>query len=409
MLQPLPNKGTEWIPITMENMNDDLEGYVCVEFEFPEGTRYPCLPVHGALKDRLYFPLKGISYCTMVEIREALRLGCKIKKIKGYGFKPSDKEINHDLKAFMKEMLEFKTQSPKGSLEHETYKLIANALIGKLAQRRAEDHLDYAQELYATYGVPLSKFRFKGREKVGSTWAPEWASLILGKARALMSQFINEGALMTVTDSVLLPNNASLECEALKELRQVGSDLEAEPYGVESALIVRSKLYALMDAKGEIVKEAHHAVHLSSEQCKEIFEKALELGYDPDIEGNKEHIIKLNEALMKGKPLGSSELKPSRIYFRWDYKRILSQELINMFREYSDTKPIDDVVKFESEAFAVMKHQRAKLKRGRPKEYPIELAEQVKALKAQDKSYREIAKALGISLGKVQRIIKALK
>ena len=408
MLQPLPNKDTKWIPITMENMNDEaLEGYVCVEFEFPEGTRYPCLPVHGALKDRLYFPLKGISYCTMAEVREALRLGCKIKKIEGYGFKPSDKEFNHDLKAFMKEMLELKAQSPKGSLEHETYKLIANALIGKLAQRRCEDHLDYAQELYATYGVPLGKFRFKGREKVGSTWAPEWASLILGKARALMSQFINKGALMTVTDSVLLPSNVNLECEALKDLRQVGSDLEAEPYEVESALIVRSKLYALLDANGEIVKEAHHAVHLSSEQCKEIFKKALELGYDPDIEGNKEHITKLKEAIFKGKPLGSSELKPSRIYFKWDYKRILSQEPINMFREYSDTKPIDDVVKFEDEAFTVMKHQRAKLKRGRPREYPLELAEQVKALKAQGKSYRQIAKALSISLGKVQRILKA--
>jgi hypothetical protein len=410
MLQPLPNKDTEWLEISKDNFEKEgLEGFVCVEFEFPKSTRYPCLPVHGALKDRLYFPLKGISYCTMSEVREALRLGCKIKKIEGYGFIPSEKEINHDLKAFMKEMLEFKAQSPKGSLEHETYKLIANALIGKLAQRRAEDHLDYAQELYAMYEVPLGKFRFKGREKVGSTWAPEWASLILGKSRALMSQFINEGALMTVTDSVLLPSNASIECEALKELRQVGSDLDAEPYEVESALIVRTRLYALRDAKEEIVKEAHHAVHLSSEQCKEIFKKALELGYNPDIEGNKEHIIKINEALLKGKPLGSSELKPSKIYFKWDYKRALSLEPINMFREYSDTKPLENVAEYEAQTFVVMKHQRAKAKRGRPKEYPKELVEQVKALKAQGKSYREISKALNISLGKVQRIIKALK
>jgi len=410
MLQPLPNKDTEWFPISMNNFkNEGLEGFVCVEFEFPESTRYPCLPVHGVLKDRLYFPLKGISYCTMSEVREALGLGCKIKKIEGYGFIPSEKEFNHDLKAFMKEMLELKSQSPKGSIEHETYKLIANALIGKLAQRRAEDNLDYAQELYALHGVPLDKFRFKGREKVGSTWAPEWASLILGKARALMSQFINKGALMTVTDSVLLPINANVECEALKELKKVESDLHAEPYEIERALIVRTRLYALLDAKSEIVKEAHHAVHLTSEQCKEIFEKALEMGYDPDIEGNRDHIVKLREALLKGKPLGSSEMKPSRIYFKWDYKRVLSHEPINMFREYSDTKPIDDVVKSESDAFTVMKHQRAKAKRGRPREYPLELAERVKALKAQSKSYRQIAKSLGISLGQVQRIIKALK
>jgi len=410
MLQPLPNKDTEWLEISMDNFEkEDLEGFVKVEFEFPQSTLYPCLPVHGALKDRLYFPLKGISYCTMSEVREALRFGCKIKKIEGYGFMPSEKEINHDLKAFMKEMLELKAQSPKGSLEHETYKLIANALIGKLAQRRCEDHLDYAQELYAMHGVPLDKFHFKSREKVGSTWAPEWASLILGKARALMSQFINKGALMTVTDSVLLPINAKIECEALNELRHVGSDLDAEPYEVESALMVRTRLYALIDAKEEIVKEAHHAVHLSSDQCKEIFKKALKLGYDPDIKGNRDHIIRLREALLKGKPLGSSELKPSKIYFRWDWKRTLSLPHINMFHEYSDTKPIEDVVKYESDSFTIMKHQRAKAKRGRPREYPLELTEQVKALKAQGKSYRQIAKALNISLGKVQRIMKALK
>jgi len=405
MLQPLPSKETEWIAITEGNLKAKaLEGYVCVEFEFPESTRYPCLPVHGRLNDRLYFPLSGISYCTMSEVREALRLGCRIKNIHGYGFMASKREINHDLKAFMKDMLNLKAQSPKGSIEHETYKLIANALIGKLAQRRPEGNLDYAQELFIAHGVPLDRKPW-GREKVGSTWAPEWASLILGKSRALMSQFINKGALMTVTDSVLLPSNANIECEALNELRQVGSDLVAEPYEVESGLLVRTRLYALMDGKGKIIKEAHHAVHLSPDQVKEIFKKALKLGCDPDIEGIRDHIIGLSEALRTGKPLGSSELKPSRIYFRWDWKRTLSLPLINMFHEYSDTKPIDDIVKFESDSFTVMKHQRAKTKRGRPREYSLELMEQVKALKAQGKSYREIAKALGISLGKAQRIL----
>jgi len=405
MLQPLPSKETEWIAITKRNMKEKaLEGYVCVEFEFPESARYPCLPVHGLLNDRLYFPLRGISYCTMSEVREAFRLGCRIKNIHGYGFMASKKEIDHDLKAFMKDMLKLKAQSPKGSLEHETHKLIANALIGKLAQRRPEDNLDYAQELFIAHGVPLDR-KPRGREKVGSTWAPEWASMILGKARALMSQFINKGALMTVTDSVLLPDNAEIECEALNELRKVESDLVAEPYSIERALLVRTRLYALMDGKGEIVKEAHHAVHLSPDQVKEIFKKALELGRDPDIKGLRDHIIGLREALRTGKPLGSAEPKPSRIYFRWDWKRNLANPAINMFRESSDTEPIKDVVRSEADAFAVMKHQRAKAKRGRPRGYSLELVERVKALKHQGNSYREIAKALDISLGKVQRIL----
>lgn len=405
MLQPLPSKETEWIAITERNMKEKaLEGYVCVKFEFPESTRYPCLPVHGLLNDRLYFPLSGISYCTMSEVREALRLGCGIKNIYGYGFIASKREIDHDLKAFMKDMLRLKAQSPKGSLEYETHKLIANALIGKLAQRRPEDNLDYAQELFIAHGVPLDR-KPKGREKVGSAWAPEWASLILGKSRALMSQFINKGALMTVTDSVLLPSDANIECEALNELRLVGSDLVAEPYEVESSLLVRTRLYALMDGKGKIVKEAHHAVHLSPDKVKEIFKKALKLGRDPDIEGLRDHLIGLREALRTGKPLGSAEPKPSRIYFRWDWKRNLANPALDMFRESSDSEPIKDVVSSEADTFEVMKHQRAKAKRGRPRAYSLELEDRVRALKQQGNSYREIAKALGISLGKVQRIL----
>jgi len=407
MLQPLPNKNTQWFEIGLNNFEEPkLEGFACVEFEFPEDTRYPCLPVHGDLEDRLYFPLKGVSYCTMSEAREALRLGCKIKNIYGFGFKPSENEFNHVLALFMKDMLNLKNESPKGSLQYENYKLVMNALIGKLAQRNAEENLDYAQELFVAHGVPLEKWkRGKRMEKVGSLWAPEWASLILGKGRALMSQFINNGALITVTDSVLLPCNANLECDALKELRSVGSDLIVEPYKVESALIVRSKLYALFDAKGEIVKEAHHAVHLTEAQCKEIFKKALELGCAPDMEGNRDHIIRLREALQKGKPLGYSEMKPSKIYFRWDCKRMLDNPAINLFREHSDTKPIENVAELESEYFTLMKRQRAKF-RGRPRQYSADLIEQVLKLKREGKSYREIARALKISLGKVQRILK---
>lgn len=275
MLQPLPNRDTQWVEITRENFTDkSLEGFVLVEFEFPEGTRYPCLPVHGALRDMLYFPLEGISYCTISEIREAQRLGCKIKQIYGFGFKPSESEINHVLASFMRDMLKLKVESQKGSVAYENYKLIMNALIGKLAQRNPEDNMDYAQELFTQHGVPMEKAK-RGRkvERAGSLWAPEWASLILGRARALMSQFINKGALMTVTDSVLLPKRASIECEALTLLRSVGSDLIAEPFEVASALIIRAKLYALVDSKGEISKEAHHGVHLDLNNARKSFRR----------------------------------------------------------------------------------------------------------------------------------------
>src|SRR5438034_9145957 len=59
-----------------------------------------------------------------------------------------------------------------------------------------------------------SRIRQRIRKRVGSACWPEAASVILGKAGALMSQFINKKAVMVVTDSVLVRENTGVEYRA---------------------------------------------------------------------------------------------------------------------------------------------------------------------------------------------------
>ena len=51
--------------------------FVCVDFKFPDNTRYPTLPVRS--QNGIIFPLAGRSYCAMPEIQLARQLQCEMK------------------------------------------------------------------------------------------------------------------------------------------------------------------------------------------------------------------------------------------------------------------------------------------------------------------------------------------
>lgn len=61
-----------------------IDGIVRVRFMFPEDTRFPCLPV---FKQRLLFPLSGVSHCTLSELRVALSMGCNVSLYDGWYYK----------------------------------------------------------------------------------------------------------------------------------------------------------------------------------------------------------------------------------------------------------------------------------------------------------------------------------
>jgi hypothetical protein len=108
---------------------DDL-AFFQVDFEFPEDTRYPTLPVrtpHG-----LIFPLKGISCCAAPEIVVARSLGVKIRTIFAINVEV-DKTVK-PFEGFVLDCIKRRGASEKNSLEEHIWKEITNGTYGKTAQ-----------------------------------------------------------------------------------------------------------------------------------------------------------------------------------------------------------------------------------------------------------------------------------
>ncbi len=395
MLQPLPNIDTKWIKFNSLKETEGLEGFCEAHFEFPKETMYPCLPVAEDWHSKLYFPLKGRSFCTLSEVRKALELNAEINHIQGYGFHPNESEINHPLKTFFQHFTIKKQEEVKGSLNYETWKLIMNSLIGKFCQRNLNLVVEDLQKtiweqdltpdaLGKMLRSPKTRKAFEKPNLVGASWSPEWSTLILGKARSLMSDLINKGAYFTSTDSVLYSKGTCIQCQALKELESVGSGLKKE-HEATQALIIRTRFYVLWK-KNEIVKTARHGAHTSEETFKNIITQILA---NPDkapqeIKVSRNHLVKLGEALRFGKPLGTNEQIERTINFKWDEKRTLMNPAINPFTE---TKPLTEAPNL---------FQRKKLEGYR---------EDAQKLKREGLSERQIAKQLGIAKGSVHWLL----
>lgn len=158
---------------TSTDLNDYMgrvAGFAEVEFRFPEGTRYPCLPVNAGERG-LLFPLTGISLCTAPEIELAVSMGadvavrfgyivpwaCKddlikrtseLMKIKQRGAKspssarPADAPTNAGneetgyrlFKSFAIFSRELRAQFRRKTVAFEFVKLIGNAMYGKTGQ-----------------------------------------------------------------------------------------------------------------------------------------------------------------------------------------------------------------------------------------------------------------------------------
>ncbi|MCJ2117842.1 DNA polymerase [Methylobacterium sp. J-001] len=132
-VRPLDYEGIH----TSKNLDDfsvDVLGLAHVRFEFPEGTRFPCLPVrtdHG-----LMFPLEGESVCASPELVLARKLGARIEIVNGLVipwanderlFEPFTRMIQTKRRLAIAEY-------GAGSLEEKLYKEIGNSLYGKTAQ-----------------------------------------------------------------------------------------------------------------------------------------------------------------------------------------------------------------------------------------------------------------------------------
>lgn len=367
-LQPLPNEKTTWMKETRSLPADisGLEGFGEVIFRFPPDVSYPCLPVDDVESERLLFPRIGRSHCTLAEMREAISMGAKVTPVNIFFFEPGESEREHDIGRYMNEMLAEKAKHPKGTAGYQTAKLFANALVGKLAERVRANHIIAFERTVRQHGwpagasrqiarAPLLRDSLRGLTKVGALFMPEQATLILGRARALMAEFVSMGAYLVSTDSVVIETGVSMASPSLESLRSMGSDLRDE-LEADAILIVRTRFYFLLqradnirlppgksplaiDDDWAVVKVARHGLPVLKEPLAEAVLASLREKRLIDVCLPRKQLLSAVQAIREGRELNaslSSERKPK---IEWDRKRILLNPNVNPWRSFSASRP----------------------------------------------------------------------
>jgi hypothetical protein len=429
LLQPLPHAGTQWVRLESLAQVEEFEGFGTFTFVFPGGTRYPCLPVHRNGVRRLVFPLQGTSSCTLAEVRLALRRGAEVKVVEAYGFKPGPRERDHDVGRYMRHFLKKKAAAQRGTLEYATAKLFANALLGKLAEKmQGSGLLDFEREAQlhglgpglgaAIHGSPLLRASLKGPLDVGSAFALEWATLVLGCARALIADITARGALLVSTDAIICPEGLDLRCEGLEALESVGSGMRLE-HRADAVFIARSRLYALLrrvedvepgelvlgqDNTWAVVRVARQGTSESEKDFAQTILACLREGRNVAPTRIRKRRLTAEAAVRERKPIHSVVEEEVRTGFSWDNKRRLLDRDCNPFTQNTDTAPYRTLSRLEAG-----EHQRRIRGEGaRPKKsrVPAHKVEKALALLHSGKSVREVAKELELARATVGDIKK---
>lgn len=363
IIQPLPNEETRWKTLTLEDA-ETCEGYCRVTFRFPVTEKYPCLPVRTKYFDKLMFPLEGVSYCTLAELRRALTLGCEILAYKGYGFEPTESEIAHDLKPYFRKLLRQKRalkDAGKKGIEYAIVKGRLNSTVGKFAYRSKKYSKQKAARVMQRIGE--EQFRAIGqmsfvrqlaeqKGRVGSTWAPEWASLIVGCARAAADEIIHDSkaeCLFISTDGGLWLRRPAFLRKPGPLLKKLIREAHGGVHGegtesgqVDKLWIARNRFYATF-YKDDVVKLARDGLHMSEAAFEGLMRESLRLGMDATERYRAVHLTKLFERDYIGMPLGSKKITDIRISFREGGKRVLANEGVNIWRAHTATRPYRNV------------------------------------------------------------------
>jgi hypothetical protein len=132
-----------------------------VEFRFPNGTRFPCLPVRASSDRGLIHPLEGISWCTGPELVVAIGMGAEIIVKDGYrvDWIPGSIRLFEDIARQIGEIrVEAKAQQPPDFVLDKTVKELVNSVYGKIAQsvagmRIIQDDRDRRRVFNTMYGT----------------------------------------------------------------------------------------------------------------------------------------------------------------------------------------------------------------------------------------------------------------
>jgi hypothetical protein len=219
-----------------------------------------------------------------------------------------------------------------------------NSLIGKLSQNKGDVDIEDMKTFSQKIGVPLKVClspTFLHPEKpaqkfrIGGHIMPEWSSLILGKARAIMASLLNEvgESLICSTDSMLVPDELNPLVDAAMERHKVVLTNKNKGKVTQRVRVVRNRVYAATTAKDEMVFGASHAIHLGYRRrgcddckagtCKEPLHNALRFIMSDGESYSKVKRNGLKTAIRKGEKFFGESIAPMTFSRQWDQKRRL--------------------------------------------------------------------------------------
>ena len=108
-----------------------------VEFRFPDGTRFPCLPVRASNMRGLVYPLEGTSWCSGPELVVARDMGAIVNVKDGYRIDwiPNSIRLFEDITRLVGTIrAEAKAQVPPDLVLDKLVKEVGNSVYGKIAQ-----------------------------------------------------------------------------------------------------------------------------------------------------------------------------------------------------------------------------------------------------------------------------------
>lgn len=307
----MPCKG-DWKKVTSwRGFNGAVGGLGRFRFRFPPGAVYPCLPV-WTRKCQIY-PLQGESYCTLDEARLAVEMGATLHVVEAFGFWSGSSALPDFLSRVVKERA--KADDP---VRRTALKLLANALIGKLAQRVVEPDMDALLKLARRKELSLGQFVRLTREeckalgipfivRLGSLFYPEWNSLITGRVRAILGRAISERqAVYASTDAIWTRQKRA-------PANRLGASWDLVRSG--AAIVARTRLARI----GEHV--AHHSIWRKDAGEKVLAQVAK--GTEREVRYRIQRPLKLKESLAKGEHYGKWIEEERTGAGIWDHKRAL--------------------------------------------------------------------------------------
>ena len=300
----------DWIRTeNVEEWLSGISGVGNVYFEFPGKERYPCLPVFH--QDSLVFPLKGVSYCSVSEARLAVSKKAKITLISGYYYRDGLTVLPQ----YLMKLQGIRDASDNPALK-QLLKLLSNSVIGKLFQKNVGMDIKEIQRLAAFYQIPEAEVtRLKGIAtrkdvvSVGSCWYPEWYSLILGYARANISDQAGKHKAIVISSDSFVTDK---ELESPFTVDGITFKIKANG----SYVGYRARFYRVGD------KIAHHAVH-NYEASKDVLASFSE---EAAFKYTAQRVVHLRESWISKLPFGSRFSRPMSVFLGYDYKRELMED-----------------------------------------------------------------------------------